>query len=60
VFVEISFGVGCGAFGLLEEDQLRAKVAIVLVIDDWPLEGELHVVHEGLTVSTEVSMRVSL
>lgn len=60
MLIEVVLGVGVLASGLLEENQLRFEVAIVLIVDDWPLQGEPDVVHEWLAVGSEVLVRVRL
>lgn len=60
VLVEVFLGVGVWASGLLEEDQLRLEIAIVLVVDDGSLKGELDIVHKWFAVRSEVLVRVGL
>jgi len=37
MFIEIFLGIGGLPFGLLKKDELSFQVALMLVIDDWPL-----------------------
>ena len=47
-------------FGLFEENELCFEVAVMLVVDDWSLDGEVDVVHEGTSVGAEIAVGVAL
>jgi hypothetical protein len=60
VAVEVLLGVEGSAAGLFEEDELRFEVAVVLIVDDWPLESQPHSPHEGLGVRCQVAVSGTL
>ncbi len=54
--IEVFLGIEGSAFGLFEEDELCLEVAIVLVVNDWPLEGQSHSSHEGFCIGSQVAV----
>jgi len=54
--VEVLLAVEGVAFGLFEEDELGPEVAVVLVVDDRPLQRQSHSGHKRLGVCCQVAM----
>ena len=60
VSVEVFLAIDGASLGLFEEDELGPEVAVMLVVDDRPLQRQSYPSHKRLGVCCQVAMTAAL